>query len=127
MLALSPLPALPPLRDYQASVIERAGQLAAPGARILIVAPTGAGKTVIAAAMAVDAARAGKRILFLAHRRELVVQASQKLHAAGLDHGIVAAGFPARAGEAVQVASISTLHARAVRCASMALPAADLV
>jgi len=118
----------PILRDYQAAVIVRAEQAIASGERcILIVAPTGAGKTVIAAAMAVDAARAGKRILFLVHRRELVVQASQKLHGADLDHGIVAAGFAARPGEAVQVASIATLHARAVRSASMELPAADLV
>jgi superfamily II DNA or RNA helicase len=116
------------LRDYQRAAIERAQQALSSGKRrIVIVAPTGAGKTVLAAAMAVDAAAAAKRVVFLAHRRELVAQASRKLHAAGLDHGIVAAGFPARPGEPVQVASISTLHARAVRCSSIELPAADVV
>jgi superfamily II DNA or RNA helicase len=119
---------MPELRDYQRAVIERARQALSCGKRrIVIVAPTGAGKTVLAAAMAVAAAAAAKRVLFLVHRRELVVQASRKLHAAGLDHGIVAAGFPGRPGEPVQVASISTLHARAVRSSSIELPAADIV
>jgi DNA repair protein RadD len=117
----------PTLRDYQATVIERAHLALATNRHLLIVAPTGAGKTVIAAAMAANAVRADRRILFLVHRRELVVQASQKLYGVGLDHGIIAAGFPSRAGEATQVASISTLHARAVRCSSMPLPPADLV
>ena len=119
---------MPDLRDYQRAAIERAQQALSSGTRrILIVAPTGAGKTVLAAAMAVDAAASGQRVLFLVHRRELLVQASRKLHAVGLDHGMVAPGFPGRPAEPVQVASIATLHARAVRSASVALPPADIV
>jgi hypothetical protein len=60
-------------------------------------------------------------------RRELVTQASRKLHAAGVEHGILLPGFPSRPREAVQVASIATLHARAVRTAAMDPPRADLV
>jgi superfamily II DNA or RNA helicase len=82
---------------------------------------------VIAAEIARAAAAEGRQILFLAHRRELIAQASAKLYAAGIDHGVVQAGFPARPGEPVQVASISTLHARAIRSNRMALPPADLV
>jgi superfamily II DNA or RNA helicase len=63
----------------------------------------------------------------LAHRRELISQASAKLFAVGLDHGIIQAGFPPRLGERVQVASIATLHARAIRSCSIDLPPADLV
>jgi DNA repair protein RadD len=91
------------------------------------VAPTGAGKTVIAGAIIAEAASKGCRVLFLAHRRELITQASRKLHAVSVDHGIVLAGHPTRPSVPVQVASISTLHARAIRGSAMELPPADLV
>lgn len=68
-----------------------------------------------------------KRILFLAHRRELILQTSRKLHEFGIDHGILLPGYPARLYEPVQVASIATLHARAVRSNRIQMPAADLV
>ena len=81
----------------------------------------------IAAQVAADAATANQRVLFLVHRRELVQQASRKLYDVGLDHGIIAAGFPARSGAPVQVASISTLHRRAVRSSAMPLPEAEML
>ena len=68
-----------------------------------------------------------KRILVLAHRRELIQQTSRKLYDLGIDHGIIAAGFTSRPNEPVQVASVQTLHARAVRTARMGLPDADMV
>jgi superfamily II DNA or RNA helicase len=116
------------LRDYQVQAIARVeAEIAAGRKRPLLVATTGAGKTVIAGAyIAAEAAR-GQRALFLAHRRELIEQASRKLYAVGIDHGIIQAGFPARPGENVQVASIATLHARAIRSTAMDLPPADLV
>ena len=89
--------------------------------------PTGGGKTVIAGEVIARARQQRQRILVLAHRREIVGQTSAKLHAVGVDHGIIQAGFPPRTGEAVQVASISTLHARAVRLNKIELPPADLV
>jgi superfamily II DNA or RNA helicase len=88
---------------------------------------TGGGKTVVVAAIVAEAVAAGGRVLFIAHRRELIQQASAKLHAAGVDHGIIQAGFPTRPGERVQVASISTIYARAIRSSIMELPPADLV
>jgi superfamily II DNA or RNA helicase len=116
------------LRDYQAAFIADFNRELLRGQRkIMGVAPTGAGKTVIAAAIARQAAAASQRVLFLVHRRELVSQSSQKLYDVGLDHGIIAAGFPTRPAVSVQVASISTLHARAVRCSNVELPRADLV
>lgn len=116
------------LRPYQAAAVaEIAGAIKAGRRRIILVAPTGAGKTVIMARLALDARCDGRSILALVHRRELVQQLSGKLFDAGIDHGLVAAGFPARPGERVQVASISTLHARAVRGSAMSLPDADLI
>src|SRR5262249_27855569 len=69
----------------------------------------------------------GRRVIFLAHRRELITQASRKLHAAGIDAGIILPGFPMRLAEPVQVASVASLHARAIRSDSMEMPPADLV
>jgi superfamily II DNA or RNA helicase len=116
------------LRPYQSDVIARIdAEIVAGRRRILMVAATGAGKTIVAGAVIADNASRQKHVLFLAHRRELIQQTSAKLHAAGVDHGIVQAGFPTRPCERVQIASISTLHARAVRSNRMDLPPADLV
>ena len=95
---------------------------------LLLVAPTGSGKTVIAAGIIAEACRRGLRVLFLVHRRELTKQTSRKLHAvSGVDHGIIQAGFPPRPAERVQIASVQTLHARAVRTSAIDMPASDLV
>jgi superfamily II DNA or RNA helicase len=63
----------------------------------------------------------------LAHRREIIVQTSQKLYAHGIAHGIIQAGITPRLHEHVQVASIQTLHARAIRGERMDLPPVDLL
>lgn len=47
--------------------------------RPLLVAPTGAGKTTIAAAIAAGAIARGRSVLFVAHRRELLGQAQARL------------------------------------------------
>ncbi len=118
----------PPLRPYQDAVVANYREAVTSAVRrVLIVAPTGAGKTVIATAIIAEATQDRRRVLFLAHRRELIVQASRKLHAAGIDHGILLPGYTPRAGEPVQVASIATLHARAVRSSSIDLPDADVI
>jgi superfamily II DNA or RNA helicase len=118
----------PQLRPYQVDVIERIEtEVAAGRRRVLLVAPTGSGKTVIAGALIAAAASSGRRVLFLAHRRELIQQASKKLYGVGVDHGTIQAGFRPRPGERVQVASIATLHARAIRSNKIEMPPADLV
>lgn len=119
---------MPELRPYQIEVIQRCRDAFASGIRrILLVAPTGAGKTVLSAEMVRTAQEKNRRVLFLVHRRELLGQAANKLHAIGIDAGTIAAGFEPRPSQTVQVASISTLHARAMRSARMQLPPADLV
>jgi superfamily II DNA or RNA helicase len=50
--------------------------------RTLLVLPTGCGKTIVFSHVAADAVRAGKRVLILAHRGELLQQAADKLRAA---------------------------------------------
>lgn len=118
----------PELRAYQVDVIDRvAAEIAAGRRRVLIVAPTGAGKTVIAAAISAKAQKNGRRILVIAHRIEIVRQTVAKLYDAGVDAGIIQAGFPPRPGQPVQVASIQTLHARAIRSSAMEMPPADIL
>jgi DNA repair protein RadD len=119
----------PDLRPYQMEFIGAFDQAVAFGAkRILGVAPTGSGKTVIAAAIIRTAAACyQQRVLVFSHRREITRQTSQKLHDLGVDHGIIQAGFPARPSEPVQIGSIQTLWSRAIRGSSLDLPIADLV
>ena len=102
----------PTLRPYQQQAIADLRMAYRSGAHApLLVAPTGAGKTIILAAITQCAAARGRRILILVHRRELIHQASAKLAAIGVDHGVIAAGItPASAP--VQVASVQTLIRR---------------
>ncbi|MET4698000.1 DNA repair protein RadD [Constrictibacter sp. MBR-5] len=116
------------LRQYQRDVLDQLHAAFAEGKRApLIVAATGSGKTVMAAAAIDHAVDRGHRVLFLAHRRELIHQAHRKLYDQGIDAGVILAGHPARQGAPVQVASVQTLHARAVRGSAMDLPPADMV
>ena len=114
----------PALRPYQQQLLEQLA--AAPDKRILIDCPTGGGKTVVAAALM---ASSNRRALMIAHRREIVNQTSAKLTAFGVHHGVIQAGDDDRLRPmaAVQVASIQTLHARAIRSATMRMPLADIV
>jgi DNA repair protein RadD len=114
------------LRPYQQAAIAAVSASLAAGRRPILLAPTGAGKTVLAVALMVAAKAAGKRSLFVAPRRELVQQTVEKLMAAGLPPGIVMAGEAPSLYAPVQVASMQTLHARLKRSPG-AVPRADLV
>lgn len=106
------------LRDYQLAAIEQLDDAFERGnSSPLLTLPTGSGKTVIAAELIRRELDAGGTALFLAPRRELIFQASKKLSAVGVSHGVVLAGADhLRNGYArAQVASIDTLRARMVR------------
>jgi DNA repair protein RadD len=106
------------LRDYQVSALHRFRRRARDGARrIVMVAPTGAGKATLAAQIILESVDAGQRALFLAHRRELIVQAYERILRMGVPEsqaGILMGGDPRRRpGAPVQVASVDTLRHRA--------------
>lgn len=100
------------LRPYQESAIDGVREAFRTGHRApLLVAPTGAGKTVMFGFVAQQTAARGRRVLILAHRKELIRQASRKLDDTGVAHGIIAPGHtPTR--DLVQVASVQTLGRR---------------
>lgn len=70
------------LRDYEARAVKVLPGLLNVHKRVVAVAPTGSGKTVIGAALIRKMAEA--RILWLAHRIELLKQACEQLEAAGV-------------------------------------------
>ena len=113
----------PTLHPYQAELIDKVYRATDSEShkRILVTLPTGAGKTVVAAAIARAEVECGKRVAFISHRREITRQTVAKMHAAGLDGGIIQAGFPSRPDQATQICSIQTLTARGLR------PPADIV
>ena len=106
------------LRPYQQQAISDLRMAYRGGARApLLVSVTGSGKTVIFSAITAGAVERGRQVLILVHRRELIHQASAKLAAIGVDHGVIAAGItPANAS--VQVASVQTLIRRLDRAAA---------
>lgn len=102
----------PTLRPYQQQAISDLRMAYRAGARApLLVLSTGAGKTICFAAITAGAVTRGRHVLILVHRRELIRQASTKLTQAGVNHGIIAAGFEP-SNHSVQVASVQTLARR---------------
>ncbi len=73
------------LRPYQNDLIAKArASMRAGTRRVLIVAPCGAGKTVLSAFMSGSHVANGGQVLFLAHRRELLDQTRKTFEAAGI-------------------------------------------
>ena len=109
------------LRDYQRDIVGRARLVPRP----CIVMPTGSGKTLVAAEIIRSAH--DRHVLFLAHRRELIRQAADKLKEFGINPGIILAGEPTNAMAGVQVASVQTLWSRSIRSKCLDLPPANIV
>lgn len=124
-------------RPYQERGVEAIrARLRAGVRRVLAQLPTGGGKTTVAAMIALGAIGKGKRVLFVAHRSEIVAQAYWRLVESGVpetDCGVVMADgkIPhpktgalvsgVRRGAPVQVGSVQTLARR------RPLPPADVV
>lgn len=100
-------------RDYQELLMEKVLVSFRRGKRRpVVVAATGSGKTVVFSCIAQRAATKGNKVLILAHRDQLIKQASSKLRDYGVEHGIIMAGFTPNPMAKVQVASVQTLVRR---------------
>lgn len=101
------------LRDYQVEAVEASRDRLRAGAQhCLIILPTGGGKTVVASDIINRAVQRESRVLFVAHRRELILQTSDKLTRFGVRHGIIMGSERRALQHLVQVASVQTLALR---------------
>ncbi len=82
------------LRDYQIELMQLARDAMQTTKKILIVAPTGAGKTALIIEMIKNALTKNKKILFFVHQKKLIEQTSIALKKQNIDHGFLAAGYP---------------------------------
>ena len=101
------------LREYQHRAEHEARSCLAEGLkRICLYLPTGGGKTLTATSIIKKATAKGRRVIFLANRKQLVRQTSEVLRRYGIAHGILQAENTCRLYEPVIVASIDTVAAR---------------
>lgn len=109
-------------RPYQLDAIEQLRANIRKGVRRqLLCMPTGTGKTLTASTMIRSAIERGKRVMFVAHRIELIDQTVRTMHAIGVDCGVIRGGdYRRKKAAPVQVASVATLARRQK-------PPADLV
>ena len=114
------------LRDYQIDTIGQVESALEKVRAVILQAPCGSGKSVMAAELIRRAVDQNKRVLFLAHRRELVFQCADKLGRFGIEYSILMAGIKPSLIPDVVVASIQTLTARIAR-GCVEPPMADLI
>lgn len=104
------------LRPRQAKAIADLRSAYAAGHKApTLVAPTGAGKTTIAAEIIRSAIEKGGTVWFLAHLREILDDTARRLDSVGIPHGFIMAGMPQNPFKPVQVVSVQTAARRPVR------------
>ena len=82
------------LREYQTEAIVSLRDSFSKGNKApLLVMPTGSGKTVVFAEISKRLRQSKHNVLILVHRKELIDQASNKLKAIKVSHGIIAAKY----------------------------------
>ena len=98
------------LRDYQHDILVRVSALMRQGyRRVLVVLPTGGGKTVLAGEALKCTASLGLTGQFLVHRKELIDQTSTSFAGMGLPHGFIASGRPFDPSALTTLAGVQTL------------------
>lgn len=101
------------LRPYQQHAEQQARIALAGGLRrVCLYLPTGAGKTLTATSIITKATAKGRKVAFIANRKQLVLQTSAVLHRYGIAHGILQAENTRSLDAQVLVASIDTVHVR---------------
>lgn len=102
------------LRPYQSVAVDSTHQSFREGyKKTLLCMPTGSGKTTVVAHLIEDYLSQDLKILFVAHRRELVDQAHNRLAQHGIDAGLILPGYEMN-GHKVNIASVQTLVRREI-------------
>ena len=99
------------LRPYQSTIIDTVREVFKTERKVLLVSPTGSGKTVMFSYLAQAVTARGNRVYILVHRDELVEQVSKTLKEFDVPHGFIAAGRPVDP-QPVMVCSVFTLANR---------------
>lgn len=100
-------------RPFQTALLDRARGAIRDGARrILLQLPTGGGKTFIAGLIMQGMVARRRLPWFLVHRLELLEQTSLTFGNIGLDHGLMAPGYPYREAALTQLAGVQYLARR---------------
>ncbi len=104
------------LWDHQQTAIdETLAAIAGGQRRVLLTAPTGAGKTLIAIELIRKWIAGGLRVVLYTNRRLLVDQLSRVLEEQGITHGVRAAGYDDELHLDVQISSIQTEGSRVLK------------
>jgi superfamily II DNA or RNA helicase len=103
----------PPLRPYQVKFVKDVYACIGAGyRRIVCVAPTGSGKTVISGQIVSHAFQRTRKVLFLIHRDALLEQTSAKFKTFDIECGFIKSGHRENREALVQIASVQTLARR---------------
>lgn len=102
------------LREWQEQAVEQVRQCIREGAKnILVVAPTGSGKTILASHIIQEAERKMRRSAFVVDRVSLINQTSETFAGCGIEHGVIQADHPLfKPSRRVQLCSAQTLARR---------------
>jgi DNA repair protein RadD len=101
------------LRDYQTKLVDDVRQQIRLGqTRILILLPTGGGKTAIASYIISRTVKRGNRAMMTAHRSEIISQTGKTMKEFNVPYGLIQAGEKMNLKQPMQVASILTLRNR---------------
>jgi len=104
---------MPELREYQNTGIESLREAVKNGFKKIVLAmPTGSGKSYLTAQIIKNALDKDKIILWLVHRRNLVLQFKAVLKEFGVDAGIIMAGIESDTKLPCQICTVQTLQRR---------------
>lgn len=102
-------------RQYQTEVRKQLYRLFNKGVKkVLIVAPTGSGKTVVSTQIIKDAVLKNRKVLFLIHRDILAEQTAKTLEIEGLNASFIMGNKSYDPSALIQIASVQTLAVREI-------------